>query len=389
MRCATCGTENAPDSRFCGGCGAKQPGKTAPTAKILDDASYPPTGQPGPASIPPSSYGHGPATIPPPAMPTPAPGSMVTPYGSIPPTSDPSRHISRPPDVSRHASIAPSQQRPNVSAPDVSRAPAVSASRAVSGDSIALPPSRPIALIAIVLVVDLGLAAAGAVMLAKGLSKSEAKVEDKAPLKTEAPMPAPEAPAAAVVAPPAEAPAVPSVPSASAIASVTATAEPPPTIVAEEKKPASAAADKSTASRRGKEKERTATPTVTTKPAPTETKQDASSSGPVTSPSSTTPQDPYADTTPAPKLTTEQEVNKLAASSKSTFDRCAGASEAHGRIQIAFQVLADGRIANAAAVENSTGNTELGRCLVAAISGWTLSPHSGPAQSFVRPFNYP
>ena len=46
MRCPTCGTENAPDSRFCGGCGARlAPARVAPT-QTTDDAPYAPPGQP-------------------------------------------------------------------------------------------------------------------------------------------------------------------------------------------------------------------------------------------------------------------------------------------------------------------------------------------------------
>lgn len=264
----------------------------------------------------------------------------------------------------------------------MSRAPAVSQ---LSGDSIELPPRRPIGLIAIVLVLDLGLAAAGAVMLAKGLAHDK-PAATPAPQKTEALTPAPElAPAAA---------SAPSLPTAVAIATAATPADPPP---AEEAKPeaktATVAADKSSASRRAKEKERA--PTKTKQTTATKATSSSSSSGPVTSPSgsagpTTHPQDPYADATPAPKLTTEQEVEKLYAKSKGTFDRCLGAAgTVHGRIQVAFQVLADGHVANAAAVENSTGNAELGRCLVATISGWAVAPHSSTALSFVKPFNYP
>src|SRR5689334_442857 len=42
MRCASCGTQNEPDSRFCGGCGARLPaGETrlAPTPKVTNDTS--------------------------------------------------------------------------------------------------------------------------------------------------------------------------------------------------------------------------------------------------------------------------------------------------------------------------------------------------------------
>ncbi|MBC7974362.1 MAG: zinc ribbon domain-containing protein, partial [Myxococcales bacterium] len=43
MRCPSCGTDNAPGSRFCGGCGAKLAvsARLAPTQKITDDAGYP------------------------------------------------------------------------------------------------------------------------------------------------------------------------------------------------------------------------------------------------------------------------------------------------------------------------------------------------------------
>src|SRR5262245_53907187 len=44
MRCPSCGTDNAPDSRFCGGCGARfgtSASRVAPTQKISDDTSFP------------------------------------------------------------------------------------------------------------------------------------------------------------------------------------------------------------------------------------------------------------------------------------------------------------------------------------------------------------
>jgi len=84
MRCPTCGTENVPDSRFCGACGAKltpAENRVAPTEKIPDDAPFPAhygsqspqsyapaqsNYQSGPASIPPqNNYQSGPASIPP------------------------------------------------------------------------------------------------------------------------------------------------------------------------------------------------------------------------------------------------------------------------------------------------------------------------------------
>src|SRR5688572_16392253 len=79
MRCPKCGTENAPDSRFCGVCGAMQPSlppqqqRLAPTAKISDDApiaaptrpvhpvppavSYAPPSMPAPGLAPPQQAG--------------------------------------------------------------------------------------------------------------------------------------------------------------------------------------------------------------------------------------------------------------------------------------------------------------------------------------------
>jgi TonB family protein len=98
------------------------------------------------------------------------------------------------------------------------------------------------------------------------------------------------------------------------------------------------------------------------------------------------PEDPYA----APTVSIEAEVNQHAARSQGAFDRCLGeAAPVHGTIEIAFRVMADGRVANAAAVENSTGNTELARCLASTIASWRMSAHAGPALDFVRPFHYP
>jgi outer membrane biosynthesis protein TonB len=96
----------------------------------------------------------------------------------------------------------------------------------------------------------------------------------------------------------------------------------------------------------------------------------------------TTSQDPHAD--PA------QEIEAAAARSQPAFARCASEhGPARGAITIAFQVRPDGRVANAAAVENSTGNGELARCLVAEIASWRVSAHGGAAINMSRPFTYP
>lgn len=114
----------------------------------------------------------------------------------------------------------------------------------------------------------------------------------------------------------------------------------------------------------------------------------SSSPGPVTSPSaSLVPQNPYESA--APLVSTETEINKLAARSKQSFATCAGAAQLHGEITVAFQVLANGTVANAAAVQNTTGDAQLANCLVAIISRWQVSPHQGAPLSFVRPFHYP
>src|SRR5690606_27930585 len=103
-------------------------------------------------------------------------------------------------------------------------------------------------------------------------------------------------------------------------------------------------------------------------PAASARSTERSSDTPVTRPSDTSPGseprpvtavpsepvDPYA----APD--TAREIEHVAGRSRASFDRCeTNFGPAHGTIQIAFQVKPDGRVANAAAVEDSTGNTDL------------------------------
>ncbi len=202
MRCSHCGTENAPDSRFCGGCGARmQTSKlVAPTQKISDDAPYPTS---GPSSIPPQNYAPSsippqnnyvaPASIPPQnnysgptSMPTPAPGSIAPPSyapASIPPQNNGVGYAtgpaSVPPQNNRLATQPPAPvATPPQGSPSMSRrsggAPAVSRQRtpAVSDpslDSIA-PPRRRWGLIITVLLIDLALAGAGVYLLTEGLA---------------------------------------------------------------------------------------------------------------------------------------------------------------------------------------------------------------------------
>jgi hypothetical protein len=149
MRCPTCNTENTPDSRFCGGCGAKlvpASPRVAPTAKIPDDAPFPVPG----------------------ALTTTTPGHAAPPISYAPP--------SMPPRV-----IEPSAPQPQ---PPITRVPEASLSMPV--------PRRRTGLIATVIVIDLALAGSGAVLLAKGLEP---------PSKAAAPAPAPVAPTITAPAP--------------------------------------------------------------------------------------------------------------------------------------------------------------------------------------------
>jgi hypothetical protein len=171
MRCQSCGTQNEPDSRFCGGCGARLAGESrlAPTQKI--DTGAQPVQTPAhvvahrtPSQEPPASY-------------------PLTPSVQRPPTSKP--HVSQPAPMhtpakgsqfgpSNGASPAPATQsvQPTSQQPrprlDASKHPNVSASA-----SIAVP-KRRIGLIIAVLLVDLALAGAGAYMLAEGLASAPA-----------------------------------------------------------------------------------------------------------------------------------------------------------------------------------------------------------------------
>ena len=58
-------------------------------------------------------------------------------------------------------------------------------------------------------------------------------------------------------------------------------------------------------------------------------------------------------------------------------------------IKIALQDRGDGRVIKAAAVENTTGNADLARCLITEISSWRVSAHNGAAINLLRPFTYP
>ena len=304
-------------------------------------ASIPPTNNP--ASIPPT---HGPASIPPTNNPA-----------TIPPTNNP---ISRPPSnapASMPPTGTPASRPPGSSLGTVQRR-AGTPPPAMSTPSMSMeaPPRRNTALIAILLVLDLGLAAAGATLLVKGLAKPKAAAAP-APAKAEshseaaAPAPAPVATAPASSAPGA-APAPP--PAAEPIADA---------------KP-----DKKTAAR-AKD--------------PKEPKQADKKSG-----KQTVPLDPYGNApAPEPAADQSQDVERMASQSFGSFRSCLNdavqGGPIRGDIKIAFSIQPDGHVARAHAVVNTTNSDVLALCLEQTIATWTFAPHSGPAASYERPFSYP
>jgi hypothetical protein len=193
----------------------------------------------------------------------------------------------------------------------------------------ATAPRRSGALIAVVLIADLGLAAAGAFMLMKGLKKPA----PAPPHKAEATAPAP-APVAAAPAPPPPA--------------GSATVDPPP-------KPEPVAAR------------------------PKDSKHHVDKKS---------PQDPHAG---VPDQSAE--IDKLLNSSVGSFRACLQTAiqtqPIHGTIRIAFGIQPDGHTWNTQAVVNTTGSDQLASCLSATIATWTFAPHTGPVATYDREFNYP
>ena len=225
-----------------------------------------------------------------------------------------------------------------------------------------------------ILIIDLGLAAAGAVMLGKGLSAKKAKqagkVEQKDSPKTDAkPVQKSEA------TPPPPAPAMQPASASPQTLVGAAAAEPAKTEPAKTEPKTVEAKTAKTSGTRGKDTKSTHA-AGTSKP---------SGSGPVTHPSSG-PEDPYGDAQVAFDLDTE--TSRLAAASNHSFARCETAT-VHGSVKIAFQVLPDGSVQHATAVENTTGDPALAQCLASVISAWRYTAHAGAVVNFMRPFNYP
>jgi len=217
-------------------------------------------------------------------------------------------------------------------------------------------------LVILVLILDLGLAAAGAVMLGKGLAKpdrSEAPKADPAPVQIgsgSAAAPKPAGSAAAVVTPNV----------GSALVEV---AHEDTTVKAATSARSAVKTDKKTQKQTKLEPTGSATGSAVAPPPP--------------------PPPPPIDVA----KTLANEIELQATRTRDTFDRCyfdaGGAGAIHGVIDVAFQVLTDGRIANVSAVENSTGSLSLANCLTGAIAHWTFATHPATNANFVRPFNYP
>jgi hypothetical protein len=154
MRCPSCGTDNAPDSRFCGGCGTRftvSGQRVAPTQKISDDASFPQR------QLSPGAGSAVPITAPGVVAPRAVAAAQFLPPGASPaprPLAGGSAAPARPPTAPASPWPSPRPQAVVMEDPSL---------------SLPIAARRPWALIIVVLVIDLGLAAAGIWMLAQGL----------------------------------------------------------------------------------------------------------------------------------------------------------------------------------------------------------------------------
>jgi hypothetical protein len=164
MRCPTCGTDNTPDSRFCGGCGARttEPPKLAPTKKIADDARWDtPSKQAAVQPPPPGHLSQPPqmpariASTPPPAA---APMPMTIPGAPMPVRSQPSR-----PQLALERATTAQPSAPPVSTPRPAVSPIAQPDRSMP------VPRRGRGLMIAVLLIDLALAGVGGALLVQGL----------------------------------------------------------------------------------------------------------------------------------------------------------------------------------------------------------------------------
>ena len=335
MHCPRCGTENVSDSRFCGTCGAKLGveglGRVAPTAKISDDATFPPSGTARPT---PPSYYPQPASIP--------PNSYIAPHYQTGPPSLPPQNSGLPPHA---ASIPPQPGDLTSAAPQLATPPNMYQAPGYAYEpSMALPAPSRWGLIVCMLVLDLGLAGAGATLLQKGLAKQPdapaEKVEPKA--------------------------AASSSPAASASSSARATP-----ITAPAPQPGLAASVNAIA--------QTAPPASVAVP-PTVKK-----SVPVARANGASPEDPYDA-----RASLLGEIELASARSKDDLATCRAQERGriHGRIDIAFTIEHDGGVTRVTTQQDTTGSPTLAPCLSAVIRRWAFASHPANATDFVRPFIY-
>jgi len=233
--------------------------------------------------------------------------------------------------------------------------------------SISMPtPHRNWGGIIALLIVDLALATAGGVLLARGLDDST----ETAPLPSVTPLPP--KPAVEPLPPP-----LPTTTKTAAADPPTAATTPEPVAKAVEsvaKAPEAAA--------------KAPEPAVKAPTPPGEAKQSAvapaTTAARAAPKQSAEPVDPYAA-----DAGLAADVDRQAARSKTAFARCHhNAGVVDGTVRIAFSIKPDGTVARATAAENTTGSSELAACLANEVGGWVFSPHSGAAVDFVRAFTY-
>ncbi len=86
------------------------------------------------------------------------------------------------------------------------------------------------------------------------------------------------------------------------------------------------------------------------------------------------------------------EIEVVASHSRDAFDRCyvaaSRAVQIHGRVDVGFTVLPDGRVGNVHIVQDTTGAPGLAACLGGPITRWTFIQHPAAPAEFVRPFTY-
>jgi hypothetical protein len=385
MRCPSCGTENAPDSRFCGGCGARlvSEQRVAPTHKISDDARWDsaqpsspaaavtPTSVPRkhPGSAPPGTYQVPVRPPTSPVIPVSAPRSAMQPVPQMPMSIPPASSAPRAGDPPARPSTAPMQRSSGQRI--VPPAPPVRS----SAKSLEPPRSRW-GLILLVLLIDIGLAAAGVVLLREGLREAPATNGSGSGSNTAG---------GAQVDPP----------------------KPPhPDVVVEHKPPSEdeplkheelaaptpidgrGSVVKTDVPHRLDPVDPPPTNRARTQVHVTTRKQSGSGSGPV---------DPYAGASePPPAISLATQVDRLFVHSKPAFDGCYTAvsrslppdQAPRGTIKIAFRVIPDGRVERVIAVENGTGSEPLAGCLISEIGAWVLPAHGGDGIDFVRAVNF-